>query len=287
MQSLNEKVFYDLIRPSLFGGRISEPQFRRFAALLAAVRAEERLTVDQAAYVLATAHWETDRFNAMEEYASGAAYEGRADLGNDQSGDGQRYKGRGFVMLTGRKNYEWASRVSGRDLLLAPTLASDPALAAILIIDGMLTGAFTGVGLGRYINAQKADFVGARRVVNGLDRAELIADIAERYAQSLLTAMGVLSPPPLSAPISSLPMPESDAVPAVPARRGPRFAQAVACGSGITVLWTAIAATGHLPPALAEQEVTVAIAGILSSLASAFGLCNFFRPVPRSVKAEE
>jgi len=55
-------------------------------------------------FIAQLAH-ESDGFCAMEEYASGAAYEGRADLGNTQPGDGKRFKGRGPIQLTGRANY--------------------------------------------------------------------------------------------------------------------------------------------------------------------------------------
>lgn len=283
----NDKAFYDTARLTLFGGRITETQFSRLDILIGEALRAPGITAEILAYILATAHWETDRFIAMEEYASGVAYEGREDLGNREPGDGKRFKGRGFPHLTGRKNYEWGSLTSGVDLIAAPERASDPEISAVLIVTGMLTGAFTGVGLGKFIRDGKVDFINARKVHNGLDRAETIADIAERYLVAIKAGLTNPAPSKNPVPFSRRPRPESNSPLTVPARRVPRFAQAVACGSSITVVWTAIASTGWLPPALAQPEVTVAISGILSSLASAIGLCNFFRPVGGAAIAKD
>lgn len=65
-------------------------------------------------------------FRTTEEFASGAAYEGRADLGNVHKGDGKRYKGRGLLQLTGRANYRRVGALLGMDLEGSPLLAGDP-----------------------------------------------------------------------------------------------------------------------------------------------------------------
>jgi predicted chitinase len=60
----------------------------------------------------------------FEEIASGAAYEGRADLGNTHVGDGRRYKGRGPIQLTGRANYRWAGNILHLALETHPEIAA-------------------------------------------------------------------------------------------------------------------------------------------------------------------
>jgi putative chitinase len=65
------------------------------------------------------------------EYASGAAYEGRHDLGNVHPGDGVRFKGRGFIQITGRANYAALSHAFGHDFVARPTDLAKPRWAAM------------------------------------------------------------------------------------------------------------------------------------------------------------
>lgn len=80
------------------------------------------------AHFLAQLIHESGSFRYMEEIASGAAYEGRKDLGNTQPGDGRRYKGRGPLQCTGRANYRKYGRRIGIDLETNPTLAAIPSI---------------------------------------------------------------------------------------------------------------------------------------------------------------
>ena len=82
------------------------------------------------AHFIAQIGHETASFLFAEEIADGSAYEGRSDLGNTQSGDGKRFKGRGLIQLTGRANYAAYSKDSGVDYVAKPELvASDPFVA--------------------------------------------------------------------------------------------------------------------------------------------------------------
>ena len=81
---------------------------------------------------IATIMHETGSLRWLEELASGEAYEGRHDLGNVAKGDGRRYKGRGLIMLTGRSNYERASKALTIDLLSNPEQLTTPKIATLV-----------------------------------------------------------------------------------------------------------------------------------------------------------
>lgn len=86
-------------------------------------------------HFLAQLGHESDGYKAMEEYASGAAYEGRANLGNTQKGDGVRYKGRGPIQITGRSNYRTYGRKIGINIEKYPELASNPCIGMRLALE--------------------------------------------------------------------------------------------------------------------------------------------------------
>lgn len=101
-----------------------------FCAPLNAAMAEFSINTParQAAFIAQIAH-ESGQFRYVREIASGAAYEGRADLGNTFKGDGIRFKGRGLIQVTGRANYAACGKVLGLDLILFPELLEQPLYA--------------------------------------------------------------------------------------------------------------------------------------------------------------
>ncbi|MGY0559341.1 MULTISPECIES: glycoside hydrolase family 19 protein [unclassified Luteimonas] len=128
----------------------------------------------QAMFIAQLAH-ESGGFHYMEEIASGAAYEGRSDLGNTQAGDGVRYKGRGYIQVTGRYNYSQAGQALGLDLVNNPGLAAKPENAARIA---------AWYWTSRDINetANTGDFVQVTRLINGGTNG--LADRQAYYARA-------------------------------------------------------------------------------------------------------
>lgn len=83
------------------------------------------------AMFLAQVGHESGRLRYVEEIASGAAYEGRKNLGNTKPGDGVKYKGRGLIQITGRANYAEISKDTGIDFISTPENLSAPKYAVL------------------------------------------------------------------------------------------------------------------------------------------------------------
>ena len=197
---LNRDRFFAAARPGLFNNRMTQGQVDGCNALLDGWERRENADLRQFAYMLATTKWETAHTMQPVKEHGGEAYffrmydrdgdrpEVAAALGNIEAGDGARFAGRGYVQLTGRRNYARMSGFVGVDLIAEPDLAMRPDVAAVILFEGMERGTFTGVGLGRYFNATACDWVNARRIINGTDRAEAIADIARAFFVALDSA---------------------------------------------------------------------------------------------------
>jgi len=131
---------------------------------------------NQVAYILATAYWETARTMkpVVEAYW----------LSETWRKNNLRYypwHGRGFVQLTWEANYKKASRELGIDFIADPDKLLEPENSAKILVKGSMEGWFTGKGIPNYITLSKSDFVGARRVINGVDKKHEIAGIARQY----------------------------------------------------------------------------------------------------------
>lgn len=181
----HEKFFNDY--KEQFATKLNQAQVNGIEALLSFIENDPgMIDVRWIAYVMATVKHEcAERWTPIEEFASGKAYEGRASLGNTQPGDGPRFKGRGYVQITGRSNYRKFSQRLSVDLIGDPKLALDPQISYKIASLGMRQGLFTGKGLIDYIHAEVCDYRNARRIINGLDRADKIKGYADKLENCL------------------------------------------------------------------------------------------------------
>lgn len=150
--------------------------------------------VSQLAYAMATVAWETaHHFTPITEYGKREYFDryepgtpvGKA-LGNTESGDSFRFRGRGFVQITGRANYERVGRLIGIDLVSEPDKALAPEVAYRIMSGGMHGGWFTGAALSRFIPTDtEPDFVNARKVINGHDHVHDIAALAMNFREPM------------------------------------------------------------------------------------------------------
>ena len=134
----------------------------------------------QIAYVLATTQWETAQtFKPVREaFWLSEAY-------RKTNFSYYPYYGRGYVQLTWDRNYKAYSDILGRDMVKNPDIALEAPIALFVLVHGFKTGTFTGRSIGEYINATHTDFVGCRRCINGNDKANEIAELAQTFLATL------------------------------------------------------------------------------------------------------
>lgn len=181
-----------------FGKLRDQSQVDGLEVLLDLMEADPWPDIRQAAYFLATVKHEcADTWQPIEERGSPEyfdRYEGRSSLGNTEPGDGRLFKGRGYPMTTGRRNYTLFSERLGIDFVGTPRLMLLPKHAYAVAKIGMLEGLFTGKKISDYIGPAGTDWVNARRTVNGLDKAELIAGYARTFHGILKHAVTAAEP---------------------------------------------------------------------------------------------
>jgi putative chitinase len=216
---MDRSHFFASVRESVFGGSLSQTQVAGIEAILDGCAAEQISDARPVAYVLATPMIETGGSfkpivenlnysaqglrNTFGKYFSAAdaaayarqperianrAYANRMGNGPESSGDGWRYRGRGYCQITGHDNYERFGKLLDVDLLGSPDLATRPDIAGKVIVIGMRDGLFTGHSLREYFTSGFSDWVSARKIINGLDRAKDIAGYAKLFNTALQDA---------------------------------------------------------------------------------------------------
>jgi len=146
-----------------------------------------------AAYMLATVKHEcANKWLPITEYGNKSYFDkynagtsiGKR-LGNTQKGDGYNFRGRGYVQITGRANYDKLSKAlhlpADQNLIDHPENTLIPAVAYGIMSYGMRHGTFTGKKLEDYISGTKCDYKNARRIINGTDRCDLIMGYAQKF----------------------------------------------------------------------------------------------------------
>lgn len=194
---INYEKFYNHVRKGIMGPELDQGEVDGSKAIIESFLG---LPASYIAYALATAWHETAHtMMPISEYGGPKYFFRMYDkdgerphvarrLGNTVAGDGVKYAGRGYIQITGRRNYHLASRKLEEPLVDKPELALVRSIAARIMKQGMLEGWFTGKSLEDYLPAEGytlKSFIQARRIVNGTDRDEDIAMYAVSFYKAL------------------------------------------------------------------------------------------------------
>jgi len=182
---INRKKFFDNYRDNY--GKLNQSKVNNLNFLLGKLETGRFKLDTQMAYVLATIKHETNdtfypvvegywmKSNRVGKLYNYYANHNRGALATifPNGVSGLTYEGRGYVQLTHNFNY------SKFGILNEPDKALEPETAFRVMESGMANGSFTGKSLQQYVNESQTDYRNARKVINGLDRAQLIADYAK------------------------------------------------------------------------------------------------------------
>ena len=180
--------------------RLTASQYQGIDQLLGYIELDPEINdVRWVAYMLATVKHEcANTFMPITEYGADsyfAKYERptliSARLGNTEAGDGLRFKGRGYVQITGRANYTRLGQALGLGTAFVsqPALVLEPIHAYRILSKGMRFGLFTGKKLASFITDTGCDYVAARRIINGQDKAAEIAAMAKKLEVALTACL--------------------------------------------------------------------------------------------------
>jgi len=187
---MNEIAFQNRLKSYNLYANVNKYQLRGMLAIINEFEANKLLTDKRwLAYMLATVYHETAKtFEPIEEYGHGAGrLYGKKIKQNlkPYESPNKLYYGRGFVQLTWYENYDKFGKFLKIDLLNYPELALKLDISIDILFKGMTQGLFTGVNLARYFNDQREDWVNARKIINGLDKAEIISIYARKFMSCL------------------------------------------------------------------------------------------------------
>lgn len=183
--SLDLAVFFDQVRTSLFSGALTSGQVQGMEAKLRAFQ-EAQYPLSWAAYALATSYHETAR--RMVPVREGLS---ASDAWRRKHLRYYPYYGRGDVQLTWRENYVRADKELGLKgaLIKDLDLALDPDISAKIMVRGMKDGWFSkGNTLAKHLPESEGtlpQFTTARKIINLMDKAALIAGYAMKFQKAL------------------------------------------------------------------------------------------------------